>query len=303
MRSQPFLYGAAALAAAAATVYAVAAPVIARADTPAAQASAAATPAAAAKDQADAAPPAPRKATPEQRAMADRLEPLARAAFWDHEVNADPADTVAGIKLANALRALGQYQPAIEAASRVLVVDPNNFNALMESARAYVAEGQGFYAIDPANKAHALAAKDWRPLSILGVALEQDQRDDDAQVAWRQALTLSPDNPAVLANMAMSLAGRGQADQAEALLRRAVAQPSAGLQERQDLVLVLGAEGKLGEAEKILREDLPPDQVAIDLNYLQALAAGRNPPAAVQPAATPPAATARSWDSVKAAGG
>ena len=54
-----------------------------------------------------------------------------------------------------------------------------------------------------------------------------------------------PDNPAVLSNMAMALAAEGDAVQAEALLRRAVAQPGASLQERQNLTLVLGIQGNL----------------------------------------------------------
>src|SRR5579864_8421809 len=44
------------------------------------------------------APAAPRKATPQERAEADRLSPLAQAAFWGHEVQVDPADAVAGVK-------------------------------------------------------------------------------------------------------------------------------------------------------------------------------------------------------------
>ena len=52
------------------------------------------------------------KARPEERAAADRLEPLARAAFWGREAQLDPADAEAGVKLSAALRALGQYDAA-----------------------------------------------------------------------------------------------------------------------------------------------------------------------------------------------
>jgi len=256
------------------------------------------TPASDATAPAPAAPTKPpRKATAQQRAEADRAPPMVRAAFWSREASIDPTDSVAGVELARALRAIGQNATAAQAANRVLMLDPKNYDAMMEEARAYVADGQGFYAIDLAQRAHAMAAKDWRPMLVLGVAYEQVQREDDAQAAWREALRLSPDNPAVLSNMAMTLAAHGQADQAEPLLRRAVAQPGATLQERQNLSLVLGAEGKLAEAEKILREDLPPDQANADLAYLQALAAGHN--GATSPASTPE----RSWDAVKAAGG
>src|SRR5580704_12353336 len=109
---------------------------------------------------APAAPKPPAKAGPQARADAARLTPLARAAFWGREAQIDPTDVVAGVQLASALRALGQYATAIQSAGRVLVIDPNNMDALMETARAYVAEGQGFYAIDPLTHAEALAPKD-----------------------------------------------------------------------------------------------------------------------------------------------
>ena len=149
-------------------------------------------------------PPTPRrKATPQERAAAERLEPLARAAFWAHEVNVDPTDQVAGVRLASALRALGQYSEAAAAAQQVLVLAPDNTDALMETARVYVAQGQGFYAVAPAKRMLVLAPKDWRPLSLLGIAYSQVRRNDDAMDAWREALKLSPENPVVLSNMAM----------------------------------------------------------------------------------------------------
>ena len=239
------------------------------------------------------APAPPRKASPAERAAADRLDPLARAAFWAHEVTGDPMDAVAGVHLASSLRAIHQFPEAADAARQVLVAHSDNLDALLEDARALIAQNQGFYAIEPLKQAQALAPRDWRVASLMGVALTQVRRDADADAAWRQALSLSPDNPAVLSNMAMALADRGQAAEAEVLLRRAAAQPAAGLQVRQNLTLVLGIEGKLGEAEKLLREDLPPEEADANLDYLRALTA--------KPSA--PAATQRTWQTVKGAEG
>ena len=136
----------------------------------------------AAPAQAAANPPAPAhavaapiRATPAERAAADRLPPLAQAAFWGRETQLDPTDAEAGVKLSAALRALGQYDAATQASGRVLVLDPKNFDALMESARAFVAAGQGFYAIDPLQRAQALAPRDWRPLSLLGRRLRRGE--------------------------------------------------------------------------------------------------------------------------------
>ena len=238
----------------------------------------------------------PHKASPQARADADRLEPLARAAFWGREAQIDPTDITAAVQLAAALRALGQFDAAIQSVGHALVIEPNNMDALMESARDYVAEDQGFYAIDPLTKAEALAPKDWRPLSLMGIAYAQVRRVDDAQAVWRQALALSPDNPAVLTNMAMQLVQQGDAASAETLLRRAAAQAGANLTVRQDLTLVLGLQGKLGEAETLLRRDLPPDQADADLAYLQAVSSKTV-------AAAPAPAPQHTWDSLKDAGG
>jgi Flp pilus assembly protein TadD len=267
-------------------------------------AAAAAPPAAKAADPMAVAPAArapatpPRKASAQERADADRLDPLARAAFWAREASLDPTDETAGVHLAMALRALGQYSEAAQTAQQVLIANPRNYDALMETARDFLGAGQGFYAIDPAKQAAALAPRDWQPVSLLGVAYSQVQRNDDAQATWSQALALSPDNPAVLSNMAMALAARGDAAQAETLLRRAVARPGANLQERQNLTLVLGLQGKLAEAEKLLREDLPPAQASADLEYLRAI--NTHPTASTAPARP---GGERGWSQLSGAGG
>ncbi|NEX93782.1 tetratricopeptide repeat protein [Caulobacter sp. 17J65-9] len=233
-----------------------------------------------------AAPAAPRKATKEERAQADRLDPLARAAFWGTVFDADPQDGEAGVKLSAALRAMDRYPEAAAAADRVLVMDPGNVEAMLELGRSHIGRGQGFYAIDPLKKAQAAAPKDWRAPSLLGVAYEQVSRHDDAVAAWNTALKLSPDNPAVLTNLALSYAAAGDAAQAETLLRTAVARPGATLQTRQNLALVLGLQGKTAEAERLIREDLPPEQAEKNLAWLRAKTAA-------------PASTGRTWNSLQ----
>lgn len=234
----------------------------------------------------------PSKATADQRAEAARLDPLGRATFWAREVQIDPTDTQANLGLAQALRAMGQFDDAADAVQRVLVSQPGNVEALLELARTRIAQDKGFYAIEPARQAQAAAPRDWRPLSLLGVAYEQAQRDPEALAAYKQALALAPSEPAVLTNLAMYWAGHGDLPQAETLLRRAAALPGSGIQTRQDLALVVGLQGRMSEAEALARQDLPPEMVANNIAWLRA-ATGQ----------TTPAAAARSWDSVRAGGG
>lgn len=233
----------------------------------------------------------PRKATAQERAQVQRLDPLARAAFWAHEAEIDPADADAGVYLSQALRQMGNYDDALQAVQRTLITAPNNVEALLEAARNHVGRGQGFYAIEPARQAQKLAPRDWRIPSLLGVAYEQASRFDEALAAHRQALALAPDNPVALGNLGMYYAARGDTAQAEAALRQAAARPDAPIAVRQNLALVVGLSGRLDEAERLARQDLPPEMVENNLAWLRSAKA---------PAASAGAgASGRSWESLR----
>ena len=229
------------------------------------------------------------RASPEERRMAQRLDPLARAAFWGREAERDGRDIEAAINLSQALRAMGRFDDAGAAVQRGLVVDPANVPALLELGRVHIGRGQGFYAIEPLKAAMAAAPRDWRAASLLGIAFEQASRDDEALAAHRQAVAIAPDNASAMGNLAMYYAGHGDPAQAEKLLRQAAAKPGADITVRQNLVLVLGLQGRFDEAEHLARQDLPPELVANNMAYLRAAAA------------TGPASPQRSWDAMRSA--
>ena len=234
------------------------------------------------------------------RATYDRMDALSRSVFWASEQQADPTDAVAGVKLAQALRELGRYDQAAEAAQATLTVQPNNLDALLELGRAHIARGQAFYGVAPLEQARDLAPRDWRAYSLLGVAYEQVRRTDDARAAWNQALALSPDNPDVLTNAATAALTHGDAPGAETLLRRAVAQPTASAKMRQNLAMVLGLQGKMGEAEQILRRELPPEQAEQNLQWLRSRSTGGAATSGSGAASPSPATdTARTWNSLQ----
>lgn len=223
----------------------------------------------------------------ETRASYERMDPLSRSLFWSQEFEKNPADPEAAAALPRALRELGRHQEAAEAAERALVVQPDNVEALLEAGRAHIARGQAFYGIVHLERAAQLAPRDWRAHSLLGVAFEQTRRPEDAAAAWAQGLALSPENPAILTNMAMGPMMAGDLAVAEGLLRRAAVHPEAGLQVRQNLALVLGLKGELGEAERMLRRDLPPEMADANLAWIR------------QRSADGTGAGARTWSSLQ----
>ncbi len=104
---------------------------------------------------------------------------------------------------------------------------------------------------------------------------------------------MSPDNPAILSNLAMHFAARGESSEAERLLRQAAAQPGASIQVRQNLALILGLEGKLAEAERLERQDLPPELADANIAYLRAASSGPRALADAGKTTTGPQATTR----------
>ena len=230
--------------------------------------------------------PAPTPASAEARTAADRADALTRSVFWTQEAEIAPNDPVAGVKAAQALRELGRYDQAADQAQRVLMVQPTNYDAMLEVGRGHIARGQAFYGIQALEQARDARPGDWRPWSLLGAAYEQVRRTEDAREAWAQALAISPENPDVLTNMAVSAMAKGDNAAAEPLLRRAAAQPGASLKVRLNLAMVLGLTGKMGEAEQILRRNLPPEQADSNLAWLQARLAGGSQQAAAAPGRT-----------------
>lgn len=213
-------------------------------------------------------------ATAQERAAYDRSDALSRQIFWSDQAEINPMDPDAGVKAAQALRELGRFDQAAEMAQRVLLVQPANVEAMLESGRAHIARGQAFYGIADLEKARDTRPNDWRSWSLLGTAYEQVRRPDDARAAWAQALAISPDNPDVLTNMAVASMTRGDTLSAEPLLRRAAAQPGASLKVRLNLALVLGLNGNMAEAEQMLRRDLPPEAADRNLAWLRERAGG-----------------------------
>ena len=257
----------------------------------------AATPVLAQEPAQPAAAPAPRvAATAEVRAAYDRADPLSRSVFWTEQAEIDPLDPVAGVKAAQALRELGRYDQAADMAQRVLMVQPGNYEAMLEAGRGHIARGQAFYGIQALEQARDARPDDWRPWSLLGTAYEQVRRPEDARTAWARALTISPDNPDVLTNMAISAMARGDNASAEPLLRRAADQPGASLKVKLNLAMALGLNGKMGEAEQILRRALPPEQADQNLEWLRV----RGAQAGLLPAADAASpANARTWNSLQ----
>ena len=150
---------------------------------------------------------------------------------------------------------------------------PHDTALLGAYGRALSDVGNFEQALEVLARAHTPEQPDWRILSAQGAVLDQLGRHDEAQRYYSSALKIRPDDPGVLSNLGLSYALAKDLKNAEATLRRATAGGSTDPRVRQNLALVVGLQGRFGEAENIARTDLPSNEAAANVAYLRQMLA------------------------------
>jgi Flp pilus assembly protein TadD len=195
----------------------------------------------------------------------------------------NPGNEDALLTKGEALTQLGQTGEAAATFSAALAVNPN-------SVGANIGLGRLRLSTDPSSAERLfLQALSREPrndvaLNDLGIARDLQGRHTDAQMAYRQALGISPEMSAAQVNLALSLAMGGQSHDAVLLLRPLAERPGASQQTRHDLAAVLTMNGDRAAAAEILSKDLPPEQVQ---EALSAFASARPNAAAAMLGAAP----------------
>jgi Flp pilus assembly protein TadD len=196
--------------------------------------------------------------------------------YWGQRYHANSGDAEAAIAYARALRALEQRAQAVAVLQEASIRNPHNMKLLGAYGRALADAGQYAQALSALDRAHTPDNPDWRILNAQGAVLDQMGRHAEAQRHYSAALKIAPNQPSVLSNLGLSYALQKNLKQAEAVLRRAVAQPAAKPKVRQNLALLVGLQGRFAEAERIAGADLPPQEAAANVAYLRQMLAHRN---------------------------
>lgn len=205
------------------------------------------------------------------REAVGREDMLTQMAYWAGEYQTFPNDLEAAQKFAEALRRGGRADRAAQIAGEALNRFPGDQPLMTTYALAQLAANKPREALRPLAILAQADAQNWRARSALGAALDQLGRFGEARRAYAEALALQPHDPGILTNMGVSHLMEGDPEEAEPILRLAVAQPNAPAQARQNLAIALALQGKFGEAEQIERVDLPPAQAASNITYLRGL--------------------------------
>lgn len=199
-----------------------------------------------------------------------------QAERWGKRFDASPGDRAASINYARALRAIGQRTQAVAVLEQAAARAPNDLEVLGAYGRALADAGRLREALGMLEKSHVPEKPDWRVLSAQGVVSDKLGEHEAAQRYYQSALNIVPGEPAVLSNLGFSYALARRLPEAESALRQAAQNPKADARVRQNLVLVLGLQGKFDEAEAMARRDISPEDAAQNVAYLRKLVSQRN---------------------------
>lgn len=186
-----------------------------------------------------------------------------------------PADRDAAIGYLDSLRHLAAFDQASQAIVKVkesLAGDPG---VLVAAAKLQLAAGKAAEALADLDTARSADPRNWEIYSLTGVALDSQGNYQAAAAAYRAGLELSPGNPVLLNNLALSLAQAGRLDEAIRILQDLLAsRQKVSPQIRQNLAMLHGFRGNLKEFEILARTDLKEEAVRKNLEAFRALQAG-----------------------------
>lgn len=187
------------------------------------------------------------------------------------------SNTRAAVGLMQSLREMGDLEQARQVADAVLVTKPNEAVVVAEVGKVRLASGQLPNAVALLQRAGELDTADWKSRSALGVAYDRLGDSAKAEAVYQEALGISPNNPVVLNNLALSRVLANDLAGARELLQRAVAGSRSDVRVRQNLALLYALSGNMAQAEALTLQDLPPEMARTTLAYYRDLASQAQP--------------------------
>jgi Flp pilus assembly protein TadD len=198
-------------------------------------------------------------------------DPRRDAEVYHERYRGNPKDADAALKYGKALRATGQRAQAVAVLEQATIAHPGNKLLLAAYGRALADNGNFQQAFDVLGRAHSPDDPDWRLLSAQGATLDQLGRYEEARQYYASALKIVPDHPSVLSNLGLSYVLSKDLSRAEETLRRAHSLAPNDPRVRANLALAVGLQGRVADAEKIAKADLPPAEAAANVAQLKQL--------------------------------
>lgn len=210
-------------------------------------------------------------ASAEERAKANRSDPLTRANFWSTEYQKDSQNAEVAMEFAEALRGIGSQSRAAEVLSTTLVLNPGHTDMMMMLGRMHMAAGDYAAAQKQFEKVSQQSPGRADAWAALGTAYDQMELHRPAQAAYQRALALEPRRTTTLTNFGLSLLLSGDLEGAEAQLRAAAGNEDATSRVHENLALVLGLQGRFDEMKQVSAVTAPANVAEQNVALVRAM--------------------------------
>lgn len=187
-----------------------------------------------------------------------------------------PSDKAIGMRYASLLQASGRAEQSLAVMRKLAIHHSTDRDVLAAYGKSLAAAGEFEPALDAVRRAQTPEYPDWKLVSAEAAILDQLGQTKEARGLYRRALDLRPNEPSVLSNLGMSYLLEGDLKTAELHLKQAIGQPGADSRVRQNLALVVGLQGRFGEAEQIASQELSAEQAQANVTYLRSILAQQN---------------------------
>lgn len=169
--------------------------------------------------------------------------------YWGKQYASKQTDKMAALNYAKNLKALGDKRQAMLVLQDAMAIHQRDAEIAGELGRLAVEFDQLGLASHMLQIADVPEKPDWKVISARGTLLAKQGQHKAAIPYFERALSLAPNQPSIMNNLAMATAMSGDARKAEDILRQTAQTAGAEPKVSQNLALVLGLQGKYDEAK------------------------------------------------------
>ncbi len=189
------------------------------------------------------------------------LDYTAAAAHYKQLYEREPGDWQSLLGYVRNLRYAGQPREAIKTLKEGIKKHGEKAVMLLELGKCQLAASFINDAAETFARVRDMTPDNWDVHSATGIVHDRLGDFEKAQAAYRKSLSLSPGNVAVLNNLALSLTQSGRLDEGIGVLEKVVNSENSTAQDRQNQSVLYALRADFERAERLARQDLPPDAV------------------------------------------
>ena len=191
------------------------------------------------------------------------------AEYYSRILELQPKNIKATLGLARNLRYAGMPKEAIKIIKNYV----SKFNKVeslrVELLKAQLAAGMLEIALETAIQLKTENPNNWELYSILGIIYDQKNEYNLARDNYLEGLRISPENPTVLNNYALSLAQNGEVEEAIKILKPIILSEKTTVQTRQTLALLYNLSGSFKQGQALMQRDLPNEIVEKNMKIMK----------------------------------